>query len=470
MGDVAGVCDSGHRTPSQGFEGPGPASMTQEGSVTRIGAKAMFAAERRPGDSTRRTDRKRKLWLPASPPACEHGLLPSPSRLLANLFLPNLPLLVVLFAVLSPLRSAAAQSDATNRSGHFLPISTPRTAGVHAAHSESSPAHLQSLIQQVQFNQKVLSFEQGVTVGPEPGDLEIQFAPPASAAADPLHYRLLGFDTEWKDAGKAREVVYNHLPPGHYEFDFQQVENGTLRASVVQGIPITVMAPYWQMEPFRSLGIIVLLLVVFTLYKLRVGYLVRHAKNLQEKVSQTKAELTLAATVAGDAQEALKDQALRDSLTGLWNRRAIFAMLEREVCRAQRDRFPITLVMIDLDHFKNINDTYGHLTGDEVLRETAGRLFEVMRPYDFAGRYGGEEFLVVLPGCSPHNGVQRAEDFRRSIAERPVPTAIGPLAITCSLGVAAYDNAMPPEDLIHRADAALYRAKRLGRNCVCAGN
>jgi diguanylate cyclase (GGDEF)-like protein len=126
--------------------------------------------------------------------------------------------------------------------------------------------------------------------------------------------------------------------------------------------------------------------------------------------------------------------------------------------------------MIDMDHFKRINDTHGHLTGDEVLREAARRLTEAMRPYDFAGRYGGEEFLIVLPSCSPHNGIQRAEDFRRAIAEAPVLTALGPLAVTCSLGVAAYDGAMRPEELIHQADEALYRAKRMGRNCVCAGD
>jgi diguanylate cyclase (GGDEF)-like protein len=187
-------------------------------------------------------------------------------------------------------------------------------------------------------------------------------------------------------------------------------------------------------------------------------------------VNLTRAELTLAAKIAGDAQEALKEQALKDGLTGLWNRRAIAAMLENEVCRALRDRFPIALVMIDLDYFKSINDTYGHLTGDEVLREVAGRLIGEMRPYDFAGRYGGEEFLVVMPSCSPHNGIRRAEDFRRAVAQRPVPTPAGPLDVTCSLGVALYDYAMSPEDLIHRADEALYRAKRMGRNCVCAGS
>ncbi len=374
----------------------------------------------------------------------------------------------VLFGVVTPYCSAVERLDGTRPNEHFVLSNTARVAGAHPAHGEIQATNLRSPIDEVRFNEKELSFEEGVTVGPETGDLEIHFAAPAPGGADHLRYRLVGFDKEWKDTGKEREVLYNNLAPGRYEFDFQEADGSGLRGTVVESIPITVIAPYWQTGPFRTLSIVGLLVVIFVLYKLRVGYLVKHNRKLQETVSQTKAELTLAAKIAGDAQVALKEQALKDSLTGLWNRRAIFSMLEREICRAQRDRLSITLVMIDLDHFKNINDSYGHLTGDDVLREVAGRLVDLMRPYDFAGRYGGEEFLIVLPSCSPHNGVQRAEGFRRVVAERPVPTAIGPLAVTCSLGVAAFDDAMTPEDLIHRADEALYRAKRRGRNCVCA--
>ncbi len=320
----------------------------------------------------------------------------------------------------------------------------------------------------MRFNQKAIPFDRGVTVGPGAGNLEIQFAVPASGPFHRLRYRLLGSDPDWKEAGEEHEVLHYHLTPGHYEFDFQQAERGHLAGSVIGSIPITVIAPYWQTAQFQALCILFLLPLILLLHRLRVRYLKSHNKKLQETVSRTRAELTLTARIAGDAQEALKEQALRDGLTGLWNRRAVFTMLEREICRAQRDQFPVTLVMIDLDHFKNINDTFGHPVGDEVLRETSSRLIEVMRPYDFIGRYGGEEFLVVLPSCSSHYGVQRAEEFRRVIAARPVVTGAGPLAVTCSVGVAAYDDAMPPDDLIHRADEALYRAKRLGRNCVCA--
>ncbi|HEX4037960.1 MAG TPA: GGDEF domain-containing protein [Acidobacteriaceae bacterium] len=390
--------------------------------------------------------------------------MPSRSRtLLALLFFGTL------FAALTAIGSAAERPDAANSLRRFWLVGSARTASAHSARTETATSQFHSLIEQVRFNQTPLPFEQGVTAGPGAGSLDIQFAAPASAA-DHLRYRLLGFDAQWKEAGKERQVSYNRLEPGHYEFEFEQVANAGRRGIVEQSIPITVIETYWQTKWLRSLSAMLLLLLVLALHKLRVRYLVRHAQRLQDTVNLTRAELTLAGKIADDAQAALKEQALKDGLTGLWNRRAISTMLESEVCRALRDRFPITLVMIDLDNFKSINDTYGHLTGDDVLREVAGRLLEVMRPYDFAGRYGGEEFLLILPSCSPHNGVRRAEDFRRAVAERPVPTAAGPLAVTCSLGVAVYDYVMPPEALIHRADEALYRAKRLGRNCVCAGS
>jgi diguanylate cyclase (GGDEF)-like protein len=426
----------------------------------------MLTTGARPGVKERRSgqDRERSV-SPGSPPVCERLGALSDARIPLTVVLSG-----ILFVLLASPSFAANESGPAARSPRMLLADPIRTVGVHPAHGGVQTADLRSLIGQIRFNRNAVSFDSAVTVGPGGGKLEIQFNAPPSGVADRLLYRLIGFDSEWKEAGKDRAILYDHLAPGRYEFDFQQADNTGQRASLVESIPITITAPFWQTDRFQTLVILFLLLLILVLYKLRVGYLKKKNHKLQEAVSQTKAELTLTAKIAGDAQEALKEQALKDSLTGLWNRRAIFAMLERETYRAQRDRFPITLVMIDLDHFKNINDSYGHLTGDEVLRETAGRLVEAMRPYDFAGRYGGEEFLVVLPSCSPQNGLQRAEHFRRAIAAKPVPTAIGPLAVTCSVGVAAYEENMPPEDLVHRADEALYRAKRLGRNCVCAGS
>src|SRR5262249_49098627 len=121
-----------------------------------------------------------------------------------------------------------------------------------------------------------------------------------------------------------------------------------------------------------------------------------------------------------NAREALREQATKDHLTGLWNRRSILEMLEREAARGQRDGRPVGLIVADLDFFKRVNDPGGHQAGDVVLRETARRMQSAVRPYDTLGRYGGEEFLVVLPNCDAARSLQIAERLHRCVGERPV--------------------------------------------------
>ncbi len=167
-----------------------------------------------------------------------------------------------------------------------------------------------------------------------------------------------------------------------------------------------------------------------------------------------------------DLHEKLRVQAMHDGLTGLLNRAAVVESLAHEIDRSGRDAKPLSVVLLDLDHFKRVNDTYGHASGDEVLREAARRLKSSMRCYDKVGRYGGEEFLIVAPGCSQENIIILAERVRTSIGGEPVQTPEGPLQMSCSLG-AAVTSGEPGEDadaLIGRADAALYRAKANGRN------
>jgi diguanylate cyclase (GGDEF)-like protein len=169
------------------------------------------------------------------------------------------------------------------------------------------------------------------------------------------------------------------------------------------------------------------------------------------------------------AREALRIEATHDSLTGLWNRRGVLAILSADLGRAARERTPLAVVVTDLDHFKAINDTRGHLVGDEVLREAARRLQLAVRPYDGVGRMGGEEFLVVLPGTSLEDAVEVAERVRRLIAASPVAVAGGELSVTLSAGVAAASPGLAdPDRLLAAADGALYQAKRGGRNRVAA--
>ncbi len=164
------------------------------------------------------------------------------------------------------------------------------------------------------------------------------------------------------------------------------------------------------------------------------------------------------------AREQLRAEATHDSLTGVWNRAAIVEILHRELARAQRENTSVAAIMADLDHFKKINDTYGHLAGDAVLREVTRRMRASMRPYDALGRYGGEEFLVVAPGCDPATAFKIAERLRECVSREPVDIFEGPFPVTLSVGVAASRETKEAEQLVQMADAALYRAKTAGRN------
>jgi diguanylate cyclase (GGDEF)-like protein len=168
------------------------------------------------------------------------------------------------------------------------------------------------------------------------------------------------------------------------------------------------------------------------------------------------------------AREALRVQATQDPLTGVWNRRAILDVLGNELARVQREASVVAVIIADLDHFKRINDTYGHTVGDVVLCEAASRMRASLRAYDAIGRYGGEEFLIVLPGCTGQDAVTLAERLRQSIGQEPIAIAGRHLVVTSSLGVAASDAiaAHDAATLIRAADAALYRAKAQGRNRV----
>lgn len=168
------------------------------------------------------------------------------------------------------------------------------------------------------------------------------------------------------------------------------------------------------------------------------------------------------------AREAMYFKATHDALTGLWNRAAILDILTRELSRARRQPAPLGILLADLDRFKSVNDTCGHLAGDEVLQKVARRMLASVRAYDAIGRYGGEEFLIVLPGCDESSTRDKAEQLRAVLDGRTVETAAGPLRVTLSIGVLSTDVWCEgdADALLRAADVALYRAKAAGRNRV----
>jgi len=165
--------------------------------------------------------------------------------------------------------------------------------------------------------------------------------------------------------------------------------------------------------------------------------------------------------------EEVRHRATHDALTGLWNRGAILDVLKRELLRAQRESTFVGVLLGDLDHFKNVNDTHGHLAGDAVLRESSQRISGAVRSYDAVGRYGGEEFLIILSSCEDDiDMVKQAERVRSQVCASPVQTTEAEIQITLSLGVASSSEYQEVEEILRAADAAMYRAKRAGRNRV----
>ena len=163
---------------------------------------------------------------------------------------------------------------------------------------------------------------------------------------------------------------------------------------------------------------------------------------------------------------ALHYAANHDFLTRVWNRAAIIAFLQRETARAFREASALGVIMVDVDRFKKVNDELGHEAGDCVLEEIARRFSASLREYDGVGRYGGEEFLLVLPGCDLATTVRRANLIRELISSKPIQAPLRAAAITVSMGVAVAEASTNFKSLLHRADSALYQAKRNGRNRV----
>lgn len=168
------------------------------------------------------------------------------------------------------------------------------------------------------------------------------------------------------------------------------------------------------------------------------------------------------------ARELHRLKSTHDSLTGLLNHEQILLTLDEELARADREGNSVAVMMADLDHFKSINDTYGHMTGDTVLRSTARRLLSLKRPYDSIGRYGGEEFLVILPDCCRDSALAFAERLRSSMTGKAMASPEGAILVTISVGVAvsSKERRRDAQSLVRAADAALYKAKEHGRNRV----
>ena len=279
-------------------------------------------------------------------------------------------------------------------------------------------------------------------------------------------YRLSGLESEWIETA-SDSVRYARLSPGAYRFQAVTLDDAGGESSPVTEISFRIVPLWWQSEPLK-LGLALLAgIAVVLLWRGRIHLLVSQKQQLEIAVQHRTEELEGEKLELVRAQERMRHYAEHDDLTGLWNHRIILDRLRQELDRAFRAHSQLSVILVDLDHFKNINDTFGHPAGDLVLRQISTIFQRSVRSYDWVGRYGGEEFLLILPATSFVSARIRAEQFRMSVQTAAIVDGEKTIHITASFGVASGYPA-DFEAMIHTADAALYRAKNAGRNCVMA--
>ncbi len=227
----------------------------------------------------------------------------------------------------------------------------------------------------------------------------------------------------------------------------------------------------WLHRGVAAAGVALLIAGVFAFRQVRANRVLQaeitKRTDIEAKLRQTNQEMTEQLSEIRSLQSRLEELAIRDGLTGLYNRRYLDDALERELARAQREGHPVSIALIDLDNFKQLNDTYGHQAGDAVLKSLSHLLAEQVRSSDIACRWGGEEFVLVLPNMPLSAAAERADGWRARFGEGGVRFGEFTLRTTLSVGVAAYpDQGTLPAQLLRAADEALYRAKTAGRNRV----
>ncbi|WP_428374462.1 diguanylate cyclase domain-containing protein [Lichenicoccus sp.] len=270
-----------------------------------------------------------------------------------------------------------------------------------------------------------------------------------------FRYRLSGVDAGWVETS-AHEARYPDLPPGALTFEVAAFDPLHGLTSEPIALRFQVRAPWWRSWPFYSAAVLLSLLAVAVIWRLRVSYLLARQRHLEALVAERTREIEQARLI-------LFNQATYDGLTGLLNRAACLESLRQAIAHAGTTGSPLAIALVDLDHFKQVNDRYGHLSGDAVLKEIGHRLSVCIRETDFAGRYGGEELLVVLPGLRV-GAFGRVQALRKQVFKEPCPIENGAIALTCSIGMTWLRDGDDVTSMIRRADAALYEAKHRGRD------
>ena len=312
--------------------------------------------------------------------------------------------------------------------------------------------------------------------------LEFAFAGLGFVMPQRIQYRsqLVGFDEDWIDRGSHNTAEYTNLPPGDYQLKVAAAYPQGGWSEQEASLRFTILPYYWQQPLFWSaLAAAALILLLLTL-RWRLAQLKYRQQQLQQQVAEKTVELQrqadyltaadverskLLAQLKIQAQE-FEQQARLDALTGLANRRAFDEALARECARSRRSALPLTLVLLDIDHFKQVNDSYSHSVGDEVLKLVATIISSHCRAEDTVARWGGEEFALLLPNTTTEAARDICERIREAVMLADCSLVAPGLNLTISMGVAEYAGETQHDKLLSRSDSALYQAKQRGRNRI----
>jgi diguanylate cyclase (GGDEF)-like protein len=334
-------------------------------------------------------------------------------------------------------------------------------------------------------NREVLNQASDGTVRIPPGTGSLEFTYTGIDFSAPhqmrFRYRLENFDNDWVDAGTRRSAYYTNISPGTYRFQVMALNADGVRSSATASLDFVLQPRFYQTDYFYTGVALLLVALSFAIVRLRSRRVQAHQRQLQRLVDERtcalqvevaerkRAEIALQAArqAAEEARADAEYRAGHDYLSGILSRAAVIELLEREVSRCRRTDEPMSVLLIDIDHFKAINDTYGHLVGDQVIKLIASRIAGVLRSYDSFGRFGGEEFLIIAPNCNCPEAITIAERVRANVAMEPF--LVGELSISSFISIGVSTLTGPANTAIwalHAADAALYEAKRNGRNRV----
>ncbi|MFQ6370581.1 diguanylate cyclase [Shewanella sp. YIC-542] len=339
----------------------------------------------------------------------------------------------------------------------------------------------QVVVERILLDDQAVPLSGHLTLGPQVQRLQIQYAGLSFIMPTRLQYRTMleGFEQEWRDKSGQNQVEFTNLAPGQYRLNIESANPGG-RWSKAAYLVIEKQPYWWQTLWAKYMAVVVMLLLVIGFTYWRTASLRRSEQLLLRQVAHKTAKLQQQAAVLENANQeksqllvqlqqqalALEVQAKQDALTGLANRRAFDEYFAREFTRAKHLLQPLSLVFIDIDHFKRVNDKYSHGIGDQVLIRLAQQLKKHCRATDSAARWGGEEFALLLPNTSREQAMQYCERLRQGIAMMDCSDIAMGLSLTVSIGLACSDDVAESWQLLNAVDNTLYSAKNNGRNRV----